>query len=82
MDVDKILAAIKEKTGLSDDICQKAADVIAQNFGQGQNNKDKIIGLLKDKVKLDDKKANDVYNAVAEFLSGNVVDKIKGFFKK
>ncbi len=78
MDVEKIISVIKEKTGLSDDLCQKAADVVAQNFAPGTDNKNKLISLLVDKVHLDEGKANDVYNAVSEFLAGGVVDKIKG----
>ena len=82
MDVEKIIATIKEKTGLSDEMCQKAGDIVAQNFAPGNDNKNKLIGLLVDKLHIDEGKANEIYNAVSEFLAGGVVDKIKGFFGK
>lgn len=82
MDIEKIIAMIKEKTGLPDDLSEKAGEVISQNFGPGNEKKESIIDSLKEKVGLDDGKANDVYNVVAEFFTGNVLDKLKGFFGK
>ena len=82
MDFGKVVNDIKTKFNLSDDQCQKVTDIFGKFFGPGQDNKDKIAGLLKDKVKLDDEKANGVYDAVAGFFSGDVMDKVKGLFGK
>ncbi len=87
MDVDKIVATIKEKTGLSDEQCQKAGGIFSGNFNPADaGNKEMIVGLLKDKLKLDEKKASDVYDAVANALSSGVANdvlgKVKGIFGK
>ena len=89
MDFEKIKATVKEKTGLTDEQCQKVGDIFKGNFNPADaNNRATIVGLLKDKLKLDDGKANGVYDAVVNAFSslGNVaneaVESIKCFFNK
>ena len=87
MDFEKVLGDIKEKFNLSDEQCQKAGGVFSGNFNPTDaGNKEKIVGLLRDKLKLDEKKASDVYDAVANALSSGVangvLDKVKGIFGK
>ena len=82
MDKDKIIAAIKEKVNLPDDVIEKAGGLLeGQNF-VGRANKDDIIQLLVEKLKIDEGAANKIYNAVAGALAGGVVDKVKGLFGK
>lgn len=82
MDKDKIIAAIKEKVNLPDDVIEKAGGLLeGQNF-VGRANKDDIIKLLVEKLKIDEGVANKIYNAVAGALAGGVVDKVKGLFGK
>ena len=89
MDFEKIKATVKEKAGLTDEQCQKVGEIFAGNFNPAdENNRATMVGLLKDKVKLDDDKANKVYDAVVNACSslGDVasgaVESIKGFFNK
>ncbi len=87
MDFEKVLGDIKEKFNLSDEQCQKAGGVFSGNFNPTDaGNKEKIVGLLRDKLKLDEKKASDIYDAVANALSSGAVNdvlgKVKGFFGK
>jgi hypothetical protein len=82
MDKDKIIAAIKEKVNLPDDVIEKAGGLLeGQNF-VGRANKDDIIKLLVEKLKIDEGVANKIYDAVAGALAGGVVDKVKGLFGK
>lgn len=82
MDKDKIIAAIKEKVNLPDEVIEKAGGLLeGQNF-VGRANKDDIIKLLVEKLKIDEGVANKIYNAVAGALAGGVVDKVKGLFGK
>ena len=87
MDFGKVLGDIKEKFNLSDEQCQKAGGIFSGNFNPTDaGNKETIVGLLKDKLKLDEKKASDIYDAVANALSSgvanDVIGKVKGFFGK
>ena len=82
MDKDKIIAAIKEKVDLPDDVIAKAGGLLeGQNF-VGNGNKDDIIKMLVEKLKIDEGIANKIYNAVAEALASGALDKIKGLFGK
>ena len=82
MDKDKIIAAIKEKVNLPDEVIEKAGGLLeGQNF-VGRANKDDIIKLLVEKLKIDVGVANKIYDAVAGALAGGVVDKVKGLFGK
>ena len=89
MDFEKIKATVKEKAGLTDEQCQKVGEIFAGNFNPADaNNRATMVGLLKEKVKLDDDKANKVYDAIVnacssfgDFASG-AVEQIKGLFGK
>ena len=82
MDKDKIIAAIKEKVNLPDEVIEKAGGLLeGQNF-VGRANKDDIIKLLVEKLKIDVGVANKIYDAVAGARAGGVVDKVKGLFGK
>ncbi len=82
MDFEKILGTIKDKFNLSDEQCQKATEIFTKYFASGQDGKNNIIKLLKDKLNIGEDKANDIYNEVTKFLEDNVVNKIKGLFGK
>ena len=82
MDFEKILGTIKDKFNLSDEQCQKATEIFTKYFASGQDGKNNIIKLLKEKLNIGEDKANDIYNEVTKFLEDNVVNKIKGLFGK
>lgn len=82
MDKDKIIAAIKEKVDLPDDVIAKAGKLLdGQNF-VGYGNKNKIIEILVEKLKVDEGVANEIYNAVASALASGALDKLKDMFNK
>lgn len=80
MDKDQIIAAIKEKVELPEGLAEKAAKLLDGQSIVGR--KDDIIKLLTEKLKIDEKKANEIYNAVAEVLAGGLFDKVKAIFGK
>ena len=83
MDKDQIIAVIKDKVDdLPKGIAEKAAGLLDGKSWVGHANKDDIVKLLVEKLKIDEKKANEIYNAVAEALAGGIVDKIKTLFGK
>ena len=82
MDKDKIIAAIKDKVKLPEDVAEKAGELLSGKSLVGHGSKDDLIKTLTEKLKIDEKKANEIYNAVAEALKGGLLEKIKGFFKK
>ena len=52
-----------------------------QNF-VGYGNKNKIIEILVEKLKVDEGVANEIYNAVAGALASGALDKLKDMIKK
>ena len=80
MDKDQIIAAIKEKVELPKGVAEKAGKLLEGQSFVGK--KDDIIKLLTEKLKIDEKKANEIYNAVAEVLAGGLFDKVKAIFGK
>ena len=82
MKEEQILAAIKEKTGLSEEQVDKVNQVIEEHFIIGKNNREKIIAGIKEKLGFDDAKADEIYNAVMGILGNGIMDKVKEFFKK
>jgi hypothetical protein len=82
MNEEQVLAAIKEKTGLSDEQVNKVNEVIENTLVIGRNNKDKIIAGIKEKLGFDDAKAESIYEAVMGVLAGGIADKVKEMFGK
>ena len=85
MNEEQIAAKIKEKAGFSDDLAMKAAEILTSQIFSGNVNKDSIIKVLTEKLKIDEAKANKAYDSVAGVLTGSLADAfkgIKGVFKK
>ena len=86
MDKDKIMAAIKEKVDLPEDVIKKAGSLLDGKSFVGPKNKDDIVNTLVEKLKIDKGMANKIYEAVAGALASDVVDnvanKLKDMFKK
>ena len=80
MNEEQVLAAIKEKTGLSDEQVDKVNEVIEEHFIIGQNNKEKIIAGIKEKLGFDDEKADGIYNAVMSVLGQGIMNRVKEMF--
>jgi len=77
MDKEQIIAAIKKKVDLPDDIIEKAGGLLDGKSFVGRANKDDIVQLLVKKLKIDEGVANKIYEAVAGAVAGGVLTKIK-----
>lgn len=85
MNKEQIAAKIKEKAGLSDGLAKKAAEILTSQIFSGNVNKESIIKILVNDLKIDQEKANKAYDSVAGVLTGSLADAykgIKGIFKK
>ncbi|GEM_PF-2465524 len=82
MKKEEVAAKIKEKTGLSDGVAMKAAEILTAQIFSGNVNKDSIIKVLTDTLNIDKEKANKAYDAVAGTLSGSLADMAKSIFGK
>ncbi|MCR4753600.1 MAG: hypothetical protein K5837_04270 [Candidatus Saccharibacteria bacterium] len=86
MDRGKIVAAIKEKVDLPDDVIAKAGDLLDGKSFVGHKNKDDIVKTLVEKLKIDEGIANKIYEAVASALASGIVDnaanKLRGMINK
>lgn len=79
MDKDQIIAAIKKKVNLPDDVINKAGKLLEGKDFVGHANKDDIVSLLVKKLHIDEGVANKIYEAVAGAVAGGILDKIKNF---
>ena len=85
MNKEQIAAKIKEKAGLSDGLAKKAAEILTSQIFSGNVNKESIIKILVNDLKIDQEKANKAYDSVAGVQTGSLADAykgIKGIFKK
>ena len=82
MDKAKIVNAVKEKVNLPDGVVDKLEDLLDGDIFKGKIDKDEVMKVLKDKLKIDEDKAKEVYQAITKALSSGILSKIKGFFKK
>ena len=72
-----------EKLGYSKEKAKKITDTICDTFKVGDGKKkENLIVTLKEKLDIGGEEANKIYDQVTKFLADNVVDKVKGFFKK
>ncbi len=80
MDKEQIIAAIKKKVDLPDDIIEKAGGLLDGKSFVGRANKDDIVQLLVKKLKIDEGVANKIYEAAAGAVAGGLWAKIKEIF--
>ena len=66
---------LKEVTKRSDEEIAIIDEVLNNHFVVGKNNKEKIIADFKEKLKITDEEADNLYNQCSEII-------VKGIFKK
>ena len=66
---------LKELTNRSDEEIAIIDEILNNHFVVGKNNKEKIIADLKEKLKISDDEANNLYNQCSEII-------VKGIFKR
>ena len=81
MNKEQIAAKIKEKAGLSDGLAEKAAEILTSQIFSGNVNKESIIKILVNDLKIDQEKANKAYDSVAGVLTGSLADAFHGIKK-
>lgn len=70
-----------KQTNLSENECIIINDCLEENFLIGKKNKEKTINLLIERLNIDEKKANEIYNISSSIMANAIKDKIKHPFK-
>ena len=73
--MNNIKQKLKELTNRSDEEITIIDEILNNNFIIGKNNKEKIIVDLKEKLKITDDEADNLYNQCSEII-------VKGIFKR
>lgn len=69
-----IINELIEKTNKSENECKIINEILESHFIIGRNNKEKIINDFKEKLNIDYKEADKLYNICSEII-------VKGIFK-
>jgi hypothetical protein len=72
---------LKAKLKLDDNTITIINDVFENHFIIGKNNKIKIINDLKDRLNIDDLKADNIYNTFMNIIGNGFKEKLKHPFK-
>ena len=73
--MNNIKEKLKELTNRSDEEIANIDEILNNHFVVGKNNKEKIIADLKEKLKISDDEADNLYNQCSEII-------VKGIFKR
>lgn len=78
----ELFEKLKKELKLDDEMVKKIGNIFDNNFIIGKNNKEKIIDELMDKVNIDKKTANKIYNKFVNVVESGIKNKILGIIKK
>ena len=70
-----------EVTKLDEEKCIKINEILENHMIIGQKGKEQIIEELKNKISLDDEKANNIYNTCMDIVGKGIKDKLIHPFK-
>lgn len=73
--MNNIKEKLKELTKRSDEEVTIIDEILNNHFVVGKNNKEKIVADFKEKLKLNDEEADNLYNQCSEII-------VKGIFKR
>ena len=73
--MNNIKEKLKELTNRSDEEIAIIDEILNNHFVVGKNNKEKIIADFKEKLKISDEEADNLYNQCSEVI-------VKGIFKR
>ena len=73
---------IMKQANLSEDQGGIVSQIFESTFLAGNKNKDMIIGLIVEKLGVDEAQADQIYNIAVGLLASGVLSKVKGIFKK
>lgn len=72
---------LKDQTRLNDQECIIINDILESHFIIGKKNRIRIIGDLKEKLDINEVKANNIYNICMNIIGSSVKDKLKHHFR-
>ena len=81
MNKEEFINLLSDKTGYSNDKCIIINSVLEDNFLIGRKNKNKIVNQLRDRLGLDDVKANEIYEISMDLLNRALKNRLKHPFK-
>ena len=81
MNKKEFIKALGEKLNFSEEKCILINDVLEDNFLIGKNNKEKILAGFMEKLVVDEKEANRIYESAASIIAGEIKDKLKHPFR-
>ena len=81
MNKEDVINKIMELTNLSKEDALKVDEAVEAHFIIGKNNKEKIVNDIKEKLNIDENKADEIYNQVMEIIATGIKEKIAHPFK-
>ena len=81
MNKKEFLSALKSKKDLSEEEGVIVNDILESHFIIGRKNKEKMIAELKEKLKLEEKQAQEIYNTSMNLIASFVKDSLKHPFR-
>lgn len=75
------LEQLKEETKLGEKDVLALSSILDDHFVFGKKNKDKIVSDIKEKLKVSNERAEEIYNITMSIISSNLKDKLKHPFK-
>ena len=82
MNKEGFITELSKITGLDENKCTIINSILEDSSLIGKASKDKIIKALKEKLKLSDKQAEEVYEKAMSLVTKTVTKKITDMFKK
>lgn len=82
MNKEGFIKELSKITGLDENKCTIVNSILEDSSLIGKASKDKIIKALKEKLKLSDKQAEEVYEKAMSLVTKTVTKKITDMFKK
>ena len=81
MNKNGFIQELSKQTGYSIEECTSINEILENNFIIGKNNKLKIVEAIKEKLNIDEDKANNIYNISSSIISSEIKNKLKHPFK-
>ena len=81
MNKSEFIKKLAQKTGYDEEKCIKINSILEDTFFIGKKNKEKMIADFIEKLELDEKEANDIYEKAMEIIGEEVKNKLKHPFK-
>ncbi len=81
MNAEDFINKLSQETGLDKSQSQGVNEILESTFLVGNKNKDTITQLIRDKLGVDESKADMIYNAAIGIITSGIIDKINPFKK-